>query len=293
MKKTLSMILSAALCVSMLAFGTAAVAETAVTGTVTAAGSSALLPLAQAAADAFMEKNPDCSIVVNGGGSGQGLKQVADGAVDIGNSDVFAEQKLDADAAKSLVDHKVCTVTMAAVVNKALGVSNLTTAQLTHIFTAKITNWKDVGGADLPIVAFQRREDSGSQTLFQKLLIQGGELMDAPTELAPTEMGGLVDSIAEYNNTANAIGFSVYYYIDQMYSKPGLRLLAVDGVTPSNDTLADGSYPLCNDFYAVIHPDAAADSPERRLYDWLDITDGIACIQKAGYVPAQSAAKAN
>ncbi|HNX63550.1 MAG TPA: substrate-binding domain-containing protein, partial [Candidatus Limiplasma sp.] len=88
----------------MLAFGTAAVAETAVSGTVTAAGSSALLPLAQAAADAFMEKNPDCSIVVNGGGSGQGLKQVADGAVDIGNSDVFAEQKLDADAAKTLVD---------------------------------------------------------------------------------------------------------------------------------------------------------------------------------------------
>ncbi|MFR9065743.1 MAG: hypothetical protein ACLVJH_01220 [Faecalibacterium prausnitzii] len=78
-------------------------------------------------------------------------------------------------------------------------------------------------------------------------------------------MGELVDSIADYNNSANAIGFSVYYYIDQMYSKPGLRLLAVDGVTPSNDTLADGSYPLCNDFYAVIHPDAAADSPERRL----------------------------
>ena len=114
MKKTLSMILSTALCVSMMAFGTAAVAETAVSGTVTAAGSSALLPLAQAAADTFMEKNPDCSIVVNGGGSGQGLKQVADGAVDIGNSDVFAEQKLDADAAKTLVDHKVCTVTMPA-----------------------------------------------------------------------------------------------------------------------------------------------------------------------------------
>ena len=96
--------------------------------------------------------------------------------------------------------------------------------------------------------AFQRREDSGSQTLFQKLLIQGGELMDAPTELAPTEMGGLVDSIAEYNNTANAIGFSVYYYISEMYSQPGLRLLAVDGVTPSNETIADQSYPLCNEF---------------------------------------------
>ena len=176
------------------------------------------------------------------------------------------------------------------IVNEENPVQSLSQQQLRDIYAGKITNWKDVGGADLPIVAFQRREDSGSQTLFQKLLIQGGELMDAPTELAPTEMGGLVDSIAEYNNTANAIGFSVYYYIDQMYSQPGLRLLSVDGVMPSNDTLADGSYPLCNDFYAVIRPDAAADSPERQLYDWLDTEAGQACIKKAGYVPAGSAA---
>ena len=96
------------------------------------------------------------------------------------------------------------------IVNEENPVQSLSQQQLRDIYAGKITNWKDVGGADLPIVAFQRREDSGSQTLFQKLLIQGGELMDAPTELAPTEMGGLVDSIAEYNNTANAIGFSVY-----------------------------------------------------------------------------------
>ena len=101
---------------------------------------------------------------------------------------------------------------------------------------------------------------------------------------------GYVGSLAAYNNSANAIGFSVYYYIDQMYSQPGLRLLSVDGVMPSNDTLADGSYPLCNDFYAVIRPDAAADSSERQLYDWLDTEAGQACIKKAGYVPAGSAA---
>ena len=179
------------------------------------------------------------------------------------------------------------------IVNEDNPVQALTRQQLRDIYAGKITNWKDVGGKDQAIVAFQRGEDSGSQTLFKKLLIQGGELMTPPSELAPAAMGELVDSIADYNNSANAIGFSVYYYIDQMYTKPGLRLLAVDGVTPGNDTLADDSYPLCNDFYAVIHPDAAADSPERQLYDWLDTADGIACIQKAGYVPAQSAAKAN
>ena len=146
---------------------------------------------------------------------------------------------------------------------------------------------KDVGGEDADIVAFQRREDSGSQTLFQKLLIQGGELMDAPTELAPALMGELVDDIAEYNNSANAIGFSVYYYISEMYSKPGLRLLAVDGVAPSADTIADETYPLCNEFYAAVRQDSGPDTPERKVYDWLSTDAGRACIRKSGYVAAQ------
>ena len=170
------------------------------------------------------------------------------------------------------------------IVNENNPVKRLTRQQLKDIYAGKITNWKDVGGEDLAIVPFQRGEDSGSQTLFRKLLIQGGELMDPPTELAPTAMGELVDSLAAYNNSANAIGFSVYYYIDQMYSKPGLRLLAVDGVTPGNDTIADESYPLCNEFYAVVHADAAPDSPQRKVYDWLDTDEGRRRIEKAGYV---------
>lgn len=170
------------------------------------------------------------------------------------------------------------------IVNEDNPVQSLTRQQLIDIYCGKITNWKDVGGEDREIVAFQRGEDSGSQTLFRKLLIQDNPLMPAPTELAPTEMGGLIDSVATYNNSANAIGFSVYYYVDQMYSQPGLRLLAVDGVTPSNETLADESYPLCNEFYAVVRASAAADSPERRIYDWLSTGEGLACIQKAGYV---------
>ena len=115
--------------------------QTALSGTVTASGSSALLPLAQVAAEAFMKINANTSITVNGGGSGTGLKQVADGSVDIGNSDVTAEEKLDAGVAKDLVDHKVATVTMAPVVNKELGVTNLTTEQLIDIFTGKNTIW--------------------------------------------------------------------------------------------------------------------------------------------------------
>ena len=173
------------------------------------------------------------------------------------------------------------------IVNEDNPVQSLTLQQLKDIYAGTITNWKDVGGKDQEIIAFQRRADSGSQTLFQKLLIQGGPLMEAPTELAPTAMGELVDSIAEYNNSANAIGFSVYYYIDQMYSKPGLRLLAVDGVAPSNETIADQNYPLCNEFYAAILQDSAADSPERRIYEWLSTDAGRSCIERSGYVAVQ------
>ena len=112
--------------------------------------------------------------------------------------------------------------------------------------------------------------------------IQGGPLMEAPTELAPTAMGELVDSIAEYNNSANAIGFSVYYYIDQMYSKPGLRLLAVDGVTPSNETIADQSYPLCNEFYAAILQDSTQPhvylGGEQYLLDWPQLDGKVGSI---------------
>lgn len=174
------------------------------------------------------------------------------------------------------------------IVNEGNPVQGLTRQQLLDIYAGNITNWKDVGGEDREIVAFQRGEDSGSQTLFKKLLIQDNPLMPAPTELAPMEMGGLIDSVATYNNSANAIGFSVYYYVDQMYSQPGLRLLAVDGVMPSNDTLADESYPLCNEFYAVVRASAAADSPERILYDWLSTEAGVECIRKSGYVAAQN-----
>ena len=128
-------------------------------GSITAAGSSALKPLVDDAADLFNEKHPDVNITIDAGGSGEGLKQVAEGTVNIGNSDVEAAEKLDSSKASQLVDHRVCVVTMAPIVNKdvtAGGVKNLTKQQLTDIFTGKITNWKEVGGADEAIVLITR-----------------------------------------------------------------------------------------------------------------------------------------
>ena len=259
------------------------------TSSITVAGSTTCLPIAEIAAEGFKEE-AGTDVLVSGLGSSAGIEAVSNGTADIASS----SRGLNADEQDlGLTPIVIAHDGIAVIVNDDNPVDNLSTEQLRDIYAGKITNWKEVGGEDLAIVPFQRGEDSGSQTLFRKLLIQGGELMDPPTELAPAAMGELVDSIAAYNNSANAIGFSVYYYIDQMYSQPGLRLLAVDGVTPSNDTIASESYPLCNEFYAVLHADAAADSPERQLYDWLDTAAGQDCIKKSGYVAVAPTTAAN
>ena len=151
-------------------------ADSNLSGSITAAGSSALKPLVDDAADLFNEKYPDVNITIDAGGSGEGLKQVSEGTVNIGNSDVEAAEKLDAAKAAELVDHKVCVVTMAPIVNKdvtAGGVKNLTKAQLTDIFTGKITNWKEVGGADEAIVLITRPESSGTRATFKKYALDG------------------------------------------------------------------------------------------------------------------------
>lgn len=177
------------------------------------------------------------------------------------------------------------------IVNEQNPVQSLTQDQLRDIYTGAVTNWSELGGEDQDIVPFQRDETSGSFTLFKKLLIGDRELtlLDPPSELRPGMMGGLVDGLAEYNNEGNAIGYSVYYYINEMYAKPGLRLIAVDGVTPAYDTIAEASYPLCNEFYAAIRADEPEDSPARKLYNWICSPEtGKQTLIDAGYVPAEN-----
>ncbi len=136
-------------------------------------------------------------------------------------------------------------------VNEGNPVQSLTHEQLVDIYTGKITNWSEVGGEDRDIVAYQRVENSGSQVMMEKQCMQGVEMMDAPVERRPSEMGELVDEIASYRNTADAIGYSVYYYIKNMYMQEGVKLLSVNGVAPANETIAAGEYPFTQPFYAV------------------------------------------
>lgn len=169
--------------------------------------------------------------------------------------------------------------------NEQNPVKNLTRQQLIDIYTGKVTNWSEVGGEDLDIVPYQRVSSSGSQSLFVKLLMQDIQPMDAPTELRPAEMGELIDELARYNNEGNALGYSVFYYASYMYQQPGLQMIAVDGVQPSDETIADGSYPLLNEYYVVIRADEPEDSPARLLRDWILTEEGRAAIIEAGYVP--------
>lgn len=206
-KKALALGLAGA----MIAGMTVSVSAEELSGSITGSGSSALLPLAQNAADAFKELHPDVSITLNGGGSGTGLKQVSDGSVDIGNSDVEAETKLEADAAAELVDHKVCVVTMATIVNKEVGesVTSLTKDQLIDIFTGEITNWSEVGGPDEEIILISRPQTSGTRALFKEYALDGNEELSGGS-LETDDSGTLLQSVAD---NEGAIGYVALPYL--------------------------------------------------------------------------------
>jgi phosphate transport system substrate-binding protein len=124
-------------------------------GSLSISGSSAMQPLVAAAAEEFMAENPNVDVQVQAGGSGTGLSQVAEGSVQIGNSDVFAEEK-EGIPADELVDHKVAVVGITAAVNPKVGIKNIKKDDLIKVFTGKITNWKELGGADQKIVLVNR-----------------------------------------------------------------------------------------------------------------------------------------
>lgn len=210
------------------------------TGMITAAGSSALKPLVDDAADMFAEKYPNVAITIDAGGSGEGLKQVSEGTVNIGNSDVPAEDKLDAEKAAELVDHQVCVVTMAPIVNNDVyeaGVTDLSKDELIGIFTGEIKNWNEVGGPDEDIVLVTRPTSSGTRATFQKYALDGNE--EASNAAMETDDSGVL--LQNVKDTQGAIGYVALSYLT---GDAGVSTVAIDGVEPTLENTYSGDYPV-------------------------------------------------
>lgn len=258
--------------VSQAAGSTSASAST-LSGTISISGSSALQPLVKAAADSFKVKNTQVAITVNAGGSGTGLQNVSDKTVDIGNSDVFAEEKLTAEKATELVDHIVCVVGVAAVVNPQAGVDNVTKQQLIDIFTGKITNWKDLGGSDQAIVIINRPKSSGTRTLFKAYALDGNEEASGQA-LTEDNSGTLKQTVAQ---TPGAIAYLAFSYL----TDSTVNALSIDGIAPNYENVYSGKYPVWG--YEHMYTNGTPTGAVKAFLDYFSDSECEMLIVNMGY----------
>lgn len=209
---------------------------TEVQGTVTAAGSTALLPLLKPAQEEFQKKNPKVTINIAGGGSFTGMNQVASGAVNIGNSDVALTPEYKD---KGLVDFQVAVAPFVFIANADVTVDNLSQQQYVDILTGKITNWKEVGGKDQKITLIHRSKSSGSRATIADVVLKGAAFTDAA--VIQDSNGAVRAAIA---STPGAIG-----YVDAAYVDSTIKALAYNGVKYAPDAVTSGKYPV----YAYEH----------------------------------------
>ncbi|MGI6590453.1 MAG: phosphate ABC transporter substrate-binding protein PstS family protein [Eggerthellaceae bacterium] len=247
------------------------------TGTVTAVGSTALQPLVEAAAEQYMSENSDAQITVQGGGSGQGITQIVEGSVQIGDSDVFAEDKVTSTSdLDKIKDNKVAVVGMGPVVNKDVDIDNIKMSDLKKIFMGKITNWKQVGGKDEKITVINRASGSGTRATFEKAVFDGDT---APSDFTPQEQdsSGTVQKMV--SETPGAISYLAFSYFDD-----STKALSVDGVKPTAKNVETNKWVIWS--YEHMYTAAEPDTATQDFIDYM-MSDKVqdSLVTENGYIP--------
>lgn len=167
-------------------------------------------------------------------------------------------------------------------VHKDNPITNLTTEQIKNIYSSKIINWKDVGGKNEKIVAFQRNEGSGSQSMLKRFM-GDTPIMDAPTEMVNDLMAGIIEKVAEYKSKTNSIGFSFRYYVEGIIKNPDIKMISIDGAAPTSENIRNGSYPILTPIYAVTYK-GNQNNNVNKLLEWILSDEGQYIINETGYV---------
>ena len=247
-------------------------------GSVTCSGATSFQPLVEAAANDFMDANANVNITISGGGSGQGLSDVKDGKAQIGRSDVFAEEKLEAADVAKLVDNKVAVVGMGPIVNSDVDVDGLTTEQLRGIFTGEITDWSEVGGTAGAIQVINRKAGSGTRATFEGAVLAGATVPDSFKPVAEEDSSGTV--VEKIQQTAGAISYLAFSYFDDTKFKA----LKVDGVEPTSENVESGDFRI----WSYEHMYVASDADEATLafIDYM-LSDDVqgSLVEEQGFIP--------
>jgi len=265
------------------------------TQTIQNKGSDTLVNLALAWAEAYMQLHPEVHISVTGGGSGTGIAAMINGTVDIANaSRKMKPEEVAAAEANGIfpVEFVVARDAIAIVVNPSNPVDRLTLQQISDIYTGKISNWRQVGGANRPIVLLSRESNSGTYVYFLENVIRLGrkdsDLLFSPDTLLMPSSEGIS---AEVRQNPNAIGYDGLGYVT-----PDQKVLAVARdanrpfVLPSVATVNDGSYPVARPLYMYT---AGEPTPVMKAYlDWV-LSEGQGVVAELGFVPLRESESAD